>query len=229
MKAIAIIPAYNEEESIVQVVKKIREDCPEVDYIVVNDCSGDSTAFVLKENNINYISLPINLGIGGCVQTGYQYALTNGYDIAIQVDGDGQHDTKYLRRMIQIIEQEEADIVIGSRFIEREGFQSTKCRRLGIYFLSAVILGLTGVKVFDVTSGYRAVNHKFINNFSKQYAVDYPEPEAIVEAAKRRACIKEVPVVMKERAHGRSSINFIKSIYYMIKVTLSIILCRVSN
>lgn len=229
MNAIVIVPAYNEENSILEVVSKLKEDCPEVDYVVINDCSEDLTVSVLKENRLNYINLPINLGIGGCIQTGYQYALLRGYDIAIQIDGDGQHDTKYLRDMIRIIEMGGADIVIGSRYIEKKGFQSSKARRMGISFLSGVIFLLTRVKVFDVTSGYRAVNHEYIELFAKVYAADYPEPEAIVEAALRKARIKEIPVMMKEREHGESSINSVRSLYYMLKVTLSLILCRISK
>lgn len=229
MRAIVIIPAYNEEKSILNVVKAIEEACPEADYVVINDCSQDNTKAVLEENNITHINLPINLGIGGGVQAGYQYAAKHGYDIAIQIDGDGQHDPKYIEDMIRIISNEKADIVIGSRFINKEGFQSTWIRRMGIVFLSNIVYWLTKVKVTDVTSGYRAVNTKYIEHFSKQYAVDYPEPEAIVEAAKYGGVIKEIPVVMKEREFGNSSINFMRSIYYMIKVTLSIIICKISK
>lgn len=228
MKVLVIIPAYNEEQCINAVIQKLKADCPEADYVVVNDCSKDNTLQVLKSNNANFLNLPMNLGIGGGVQTGYKYAWQNGYDVAVQIDGDGQHDTAYLMKVIEPIENEKADIVIGSRFIDKKGFQSSGLRRLGISFLSILIFGCCGAKVYDVTSGFRAVNRRFIEIYAKDYPSDYPEPEAIVKAALEGAKIIEMPVVMKERKTGRSSITSWKSIYYMIKVSLAIILCRIS-
>lgn len=171
---------------------------------------------------------PVNLGIGGTVQGGYVYALKNGYDIAIQVDGDGQHDISYLKDMIEPIEKGEADIVIGSRFIEKQGFQSSAGRRFGINFLSRLIKLCTAIQIKDVTSGFRAVNHKFIKIYADDYPQDYPEPEAIVAGVMHGGVIKEIPVMMKERTGGASSINLRKSVYYMIKVSLAIIICRIS-
>jgi hypothetical protein len=226
MKTLVIIPAYNEETSICSVIQKLKQDYPEVDYIVVNDCSKDGTTSILKENQANFLSLPLNLGIGGCVQTGYRYAWDNGYDIAIRIDGDGQHDTSYIGRMIEPILNGQADIVIGSRFVTKEGFQSSGLRRLGIRFLSTLIRICCGTKVHDVTSGFWAVNRTYIGKFANDYPVDYPEPETIVSASLAGAGIVEVPVVMKERENGISSISAWKSIYYMIKVSLSIVLCR---
>ena len=173
------------------------------------------------------MSNPVNLGIGGTVQGGYIYALKNGYDIAIQVDGDGQHDVSYLKNMIAPIKKEEADIVIGSRFIKKQGFQSSVCRRFGINFLSSLIKFCTGIKIRDVTSGFRAVNRKFIEVYAKDYPQDYPEPEAIVTGVMHGAKVKEIPVMMKERLGGTSSIYSWKSGYYMIKVSLAIIICRI--
>lgn len=229
MKVLIIIPAYNEAENIENLINSIRELCPFADYLVVNDCSKDSTEDILKAIGANYMSNPVNLGIGGTVQGGYVYALENGYDIAIQVDGDGQHDISYLKKMIEPIKNGEADIVIGSRFIEKQGFQSSAGRRLGINFLSGLIKFCTGVRVKDVTSGFRAVNRKFIKIYANDYPQDYPEPEAIVQGVMCGGRIKEVPVVMRERAGGVSSINLWKSIYYMIKVSLAILICRISS
>lgn len=228
MKILVIIPAYNEAENIENLINNINESCPYVDYLVVNDCSEDDTEEILHRIGASYMSNPVNLGIGGTVQGGYAYAKKNGYDIAIQVDGDGQHDISYLKNMIDPIEKGEADIVIGSRFIEKQGFQSSTSRRFGINFLSSLIKLCTGIKVKDVTSGFRAVNRKFIDIYANDYPQDYPEPEAIVAGVMYGGRIKEIPVKMRERAGGTSSINLWKSVYYMIKVSLAIIICRIS-
>ena len=230
MRRLVIVPAYNEEQNIVNTILDIQgHGAAEVDYLVINDCSTDQTERVLKQKGANYLSLPVNLGIGGGVQTGYRYALEHGYDIAIQFDGDGQHDARYLKDLIAPIESGRADVVIGSRFIEREGFQSTGLRRLGINFLSGLIHLLCGVKVRDVTSGMRAVNRRMIEQFAANYAQDYPEPEAILSAGLAGARITEVPVQMRERQGGVSSINPIRSVYYMIKVSLALILFRLTR
>lgn len=229
MKILVIIPAYNEAESITQVITKLKQDMDRADYIVVNDCSRDATLERLKGVDASYLNLPVNLGIGGGVQTGYKYALLNDYDIAVQIDGDGQHDTKYLQKVIQPILDGEKDIVIGSRFLEKEGFQSSGLRRAGITFLSMLIRMCCGVKVYDVTSGFRAVNREYIKLYAEDYPVDYPEPEAIVMAALNGAAIGEVPVIMRERESGESSISAARSVYYMIKVSLAVILCRFTH
>lgn len=228
MNVLIIIPAYNEAENIKDLINNINELCPFADYLVVNDCSKDDTEYILNNINANYMSNPVNLGIGGTVQSGYIYALKNGYDIAIQVDGDGQHDIAYIKAMIEPIETHKADIVIGSRFIEKKGFQSSAGRRFGINFLSNLIKVCTGIKVKDVTSGFRAVNRKFIEIYAWDYPQDYPEPEAIVTGVMQGGRIKEIPVVMKDRNGGTSSIHSWKSAYYMIKVSLAIIIRRIS-
>lgn len=227
MRTLIIIPVYNEQDNIEGLINSIKQNKLNVDYIVINDCSTDNTMTVLNEMNANYTDASVNLGIGGAVQTGYRYALQNGYDIAIQVDGDGQHDVSYVPDLIKPIVDGEADICIGSRFINKEGFQSSSSRRMGINLLSGLIHICCGKKVRDVTSGFRAVNRKFIEYYSKNYPQDFPEPEAIVAAVMSGGIIKEVPVVMKQRERGRSSINLWKSIYYMIKVSLAIIVCRI--
>ena len=227
-KVLLIIPAYNEEESLRSLIEEIKTVCPYVDYLVVNDCSSDDTDRLLSEFGANYITLPCNMGIGGAVQSGYRYAAQNGYDIAIQIDGDGQHDVRFVKDMVKLIEDKQADVVIGSRFIDKEGFQSSQARRIGIRILSVLIRLMCGAKVKDVTSGFRAVNRRFIELFAENYPDDYPEPEVIVTTKLYGAVIKELPVVMRERTTGKSSINLKRSIYYMIKVSLAIIICRIS-
>jgi glycosyltransferase involved in cell wall biosynthesis len=234
MKVLVIIPCYNEEKNIRNVIRNIRNfaNCNTgadftIDYIIINDCSRDTTLTVCKDNKYNYLNLPVNLGIGGCVQTGYQYAYEQRYDAAIQHDGDGQHDPAYFGDIIAPIASGLADIVIGSRFINNSGFQSTRLRRFGIGFLSLIIRLCAGVRIHDATSGYRAVNRKYIEFFAKHYTQDFPEPESIVDAARNKARIVEIPVIMHERKEGKSSIGAVKSIYYMVKVSLSILLHRV--
>lgn len=226
MKVLVIIPAYNEQENIIRVIQDIQNNSTNVDYIVINDCSKDNTKKVLLQNGINFVDLPINLGIGGGVQAGYRYALENDYDIAIQFDGDGQHDAKYINNLIAPIENGQANVVIGSRFLEKEGFQSSILRRFGINFLSGLIYFLCGIRVHDVTSGMRAVDKKMIALFAEQYAQDYPEPEAILASGMVGAKIKEVLVQMRERMAGESSISAWKSVYYMIKVSIALIIER---
>lgn len=228
MKKLIIIPAFNEADSLPTLINNITSLNDRYDYIIINDGSYDETKRICNEMGYSVIHLPINSGIGVAVQTGYKYALENEYDIAIQIDGDGQHDVKYLSKVVSPIENKEADVVIGSRFITKEGFQSSGTRRMGIKLLSTIIWICTGVKVKDVTSGFRAVNKEFIRIFAEDYSKDYPEPEAIVTAKMYGGIIKEVPVVMKERESGTSSITLWKSVYYMIKVTLAILVKRLS-
>lgn len=226
MKILVIIPAYNEAENIVNTVNTLTTTCPFVDYVVINDCSRDNTADICKEHGFNFISLPINLGIGGGMQTGYRYAVENGYDIAIQFDGDGQHNAEYIKDLIKPIEEGEADLVIGSRFINKEGFQTSFMRRFGINVLGGVLRLCGKVKITDATSGFRAASKPVIEFFSNYYAQDYPEPEAIIASSVSGFRIKEVPVIMNERTAGVSSINTFKSMYYMIKVTLAILIYK---
>ena len=225
-----LIAAYNEEENIGRVVDEVSEVCPWADHLVINDGSTDGTERILQEKGVRHVSLPINLGIGGAVQTGYRYAREYGYDIAVQLDGDGQHDPRYLEQLVAPILSGEAEYTIGSRFMPGElgGFRSTGMRRFGIRFLSGLIFILCGRHVYDVTSGFRAVDRRFIEIFAETYPPDYPEPEAIMDAAMRWGRIVEVPVRMRDRTGGTSSINWWRAVYYMIKVTLDIIICRIS-
>ena len=223
MKKLVIIPAYNESENIVNTVKEIKEKASDFDYVVINDCSSDKTLEILESNHLNYINLPVNLGIGGAVQTGYKYALEHEYDMAVQVDGDGQHDPAYLHSLEETLIKEKADMVIGSRFIKNEGFQSTFARRMGIVYFTKMIKSLTGTTITDPTSGFRLVNKDVITLFANDYPRDYPEPESIVALLKRKKKVIEVPVQMKERQGGVSSIRLWNSVYYMIKVSIAIL------
>lgn len=227
-KILMIIPAYKEAENIENLLSNISNNCPQYDYVIVNDGSKDETRHICQKNGYNFIDLPINLGIGGAIQAGYKYAEREGYAIAVQIDGDGQHDVSQIDNVIEPLLRGTHDIAIGSRFIQKEGFQSSSLRRMGIRFLSGLIRICTGIKILDVTSGYRAVNRKFIEIYAEDYPSDYPEPEAIVAAIMHKGRIAEIPVEMKERQAGISSIHTWKSVYYMIKVTLAILICRIS-
>ena len=227
-KILIIIPAYNEADNLEKVIDNLILNFPQYDYVIVNDGSTDQTKQVCVKNHYHVLNLPINMGIGGAVQTGYRYAEENGYDMAVQIDGDGQHDVAFLEEMIRYMEKEQADCVIGSRFVEKEGFQSSGLRRTGIKFLSSLGWVLTGVRVRDITSGYRLVNRRFIRIFSEDYPADYPEPEAMVITAVHGGKIRECPVVMRERENGTSSITLKKSVYYMVKVTLAMLIRRLS-
>lgn len=224
IKSIVIIPAYNEEKSIVKTAQDICEHAPEFDYVIINDCSTDHTLSVCREHHLHVLNLPVNLGIGGAVQTGFLYAYKNGYDYAIQFDGDGQHDAKYLQKMRDYMIEQNADMLIGSRFLEKEGFQSTGMRRFGIRYFSALIKLLTGLKITDPTSGMRMINRDILAMYSESYPKDYPEPESVVAIINSGKKVMEYPVVMRKRMEGTSSISPLKSIYYMIKVSLAIFL-----
>lgn len=226
LRKLVIIPAYNESASIVNTVNDINKNAPDFDYVVINDHSKDNTLQVCKDVGLNVIDLPLNLGIGGAVQTGYLYACQNGYDIAVQFDGDGQHDAKYLNEMAETLVKEQADMVIGSRFIEKEGFQSSFTRRLGIRYFTFLIKILTGQKITDPTSGYRMCNRKIIELFAGNYPKDYPEPETTTWILRKKLKVLEIPVIMRAREEGVSSISLKKSFYYMFKVTMAIIIER---
>lgn len=209
LKVLIIIPAYNEEKSIEKVVENLKNNYPQYDYLIVNDGSKDHTEEICQKNHYNYVSLPVNLGIGGGVQTGYLYATKNNYDIAIQIDGDGQHDPAYIEKLIEPIIAGEADMTIGSRFLEKEGFQTSFMRRLGINIIRCVIKLCCGVTITDTTSGFRATSKKLTKFFSENYAQDYPEPEAIVTSVLNGYCVKEVAVIMCERDAGVSSTRYL--------------------
>lgn len=222
IKKLIIIPAYNEAENIENTIQNIQERAPGFDYVIINDCSTDDTKEICERRGYNIVNLPINLGIGGAVQTGYQYALQYDYDIAVQVDGDGQHDPAFLEKMYSVLTDRQLDMVIGSRFIDKEGFQSSVIRRFGIVYFTRLIQILTRKKITDPTSGLRMAGRKVIEQFAEDYPRDYPEPESVVSIIRRGLKVEEIPVVMLERQGGISSISPLKSVYYMIKVTLAI-------
>ena len=232
-KILLIIPAYNEEKCILNTYNKIinynKNNGTNFDVIVINDGSTDNTVNILEKNNIPHINLIHNLGIGGAVQTGYKYAYENGYDYAVQFDGDGQHDVNYVKNIVEPLMNKDADMVIGSRFINKESsnFKSSKSRQFGIKVISFFIKLVTGKKVFDTTSGFRAINKDIIKEFASSYPIEYPEPITTTEVLKKKYKVSEVPVSMNEREDGKSSIHSWKNAYYMINVCLSILLVKI--
>lgn len=232
-KVLIIIPAYNEEKNIkntVNKLKKLKQNKNfKLDYIVINDGSKDNTLDICIKNNINVISLINNLGIGGAVQTGYKYAYYNNYDIAIQFDGDGQHDENYIVKLIEEINNG-YNMVIGSRFVSRlSKFRSSSSRQFGIKILSFFIKLFGNIKIYDPTSGFRAVDKNGIKLFAFNYPTEYPEPSSSVDLVKSGLSIKEIPVEMHERQFGKSSINLVKSVYYMVSVCIAIMVAGLTK
>ena len=227
MKKLIIIPAYNESANIEKTVASIKKDAKGFDYVIINDCSVDNTRKICEDNGFNIVNLPINLGIGGAVQTGYRYAYEHGYDVAVQVDGDGQHDPEFLDTMAVYLVNHNLDMVIGSRFIEKKGFQSSYTRRMGIRFFTGLIKLMTGKTITDPTSALRMIGRNALGLFAYDYPRDYPEPESVVAILRRNMKVEEIPVVMKAREGGVSSISLKKSVYYMIKVPLAILIERI--
>ena len=221
-RILVIIPAYNEEGSVGKVVEGVKTHLPQIDVLVVNDGSTDLTSEIAKSKGAIVLSLPFNLGIGGAMQAGYQYANEKGYDIAIQVDGDGQHDPKEIGKLLKALQEKKIDMVIGSRFIGDLGYKSSTMRRIGISIFSQVISMIVGQRITDPTSGFRASNRKTIQLFASDYPQDYPEPEVVILLHQCHLKMEEVPVGMSERYSGESSITKIRSIYYMVKVLLAI-------
>lgn len=224
-KLAVVIPAYNEQDSIAMVVNDILSiSYPDFQIIpiVINDCSTDNTADVVKALNCVLLDLPVNLGIGGAVQTGFKYAFENDFDYAIQVDGDGQHPASEISKLLSEAEKGKHNIIIGSRFIEKKGFQSSGMRRFGINFLRNLIKLFSGKTIYDNTSGFRLIDKKVLELVANDYPDEYPEPESIIMFSKKGFTIKEVAVEMKERQGGESSIRAFDQLYYMIKVSLAI-------
>lgn len=228
-KILIIIPAYNEEKSILRVYNGIinynKEKNTSYDVIIINDGSTDSTKQICQQNNIPVINLVQNLGIGGAVQTGYKYAYENNYDYAIQYDGDGQHEVSCVKDILEPLRNKEADMCVGSRFIDKESseFKSSTARRIGIKIISNLIRITTGKRIFDVTSGFRAVNKRIIKHFAYTYPLEYPEPVTNADLLKKNIKVIEVPVQMHERETGQSSIHTWKNVYFMINIFLSIL------
>jgi len=222
-RVLIVVPAYNEAGSLPNLLRTIHAECPAYDVVVIDDGSTDSTRRCVAEMS-RVISLPTNLGIGGAVQTGLQVAFREDYDIAVQVDGDGQHPPREVHRLIEAIHESGYDMVVGSRFRGEGGFKSTAARRMGIRFFSILLSAICGAKITDPTSGFRAVNRRGIRLLAHNYSEDFPEVEALVVARRAGLRIGEIPVEMSERTAGTSSIGSIKSAIYMIKVPLAILM-----
>ena len=223
MRRVALVPAFNEEQNVGRVVGEIRAFDPELDVVVIDDGSYDRTAEIARAAGARVLRLPFNLGIGGAVQTGFRYAFERGYDVAVRLDGDGQHDPSQLGVVLAPVLAGEADIAVGSRFAAQgDGYRSSRSRRVGIRLLAWVVSRIVGRRVTDTTSGFQALNRRAIELFARDYPHDYPEVEAAVMVSRHRLRSIEVPVSMRERAGGRSSITAVRSVYYMVKVLLAI-------
>ena len=216
------MPALNEAGSIEAVIREIRAQEPQFEVVVVDDGSTDGTAQVAAAAGAHVITLPFNVGIGGAVQTGYQYALERGFDIAIQIDGDGQHDPSEIASVLEPILDGRADLAVGTRFAKGGSYRGTRWRRLGIRIFAAIVSLLVGQRVSDTTSGFRAVNRKVLRLFAADYPYDYPEVESIVLLSRHGLRMLEVPVQMRIRETGNSSITTLRAAYYMIKVLLAL-------
>jgi glycosyltransferase involved in cell wall biosynthesis len=222
VRRVAVVPALNEEANVGRVIDELRAVDPGMEVVVIDDASVDATAAVAEDRGAHVVRLPYNLGIGGAVQTGYRYAFEHGFDVAVQVDGDGQHDPAQLPLILGPLLDDEADVVVGSRFSGDGSFRSTRTRRIGIRIFARIVSAVVGQRVTDTTSGFRAINRKAIALFAADYPHDYPEVEATVMCVKHKLRLREVPVAMRERGGGRSSITAARSIYYMAKVLLAI-------
>jgi glycosyltransferase involved in cell wall biosynthesis len=224
LRRVAIVPSLNEEATIPGLIDELRAFDPDLDIVVIDDGSADRTAAVASAKGARVLRLPFNLGIGGAVQTGFRYAFERGYDIAVRLDGDGQHDPAELARVLEPVLGDEADIVVGSRFAGEaaDGYQSSRSRRVGIRLLAWIVSRIVGQRVTDTTSGFQALNRRGIALFARDYPHDYPEVEATLMVFRHRLRLVEVPVAMRERGSGRSSITALRSIYYMVKVLLAI-------
>jgi glycosyltransferase involved in cell wall biosynthesis len=229
MRILVIVPAFNEARSLPAVADDLRRNAPRADVCVVDDGSVDGTSEVAAKLGLRVLRLPANLGIGGAVQAGYLWAFEHGYDAAVQFDGDGQHDGSSLPAILEPIRAGAADLVVGSRFLGDGEFRSTRARRLGIRYLAGLIRVRCGARVTDATSGYRAASRAAITLFARAYPSDFPEPESIAIACRAGLRVAEVPVRMRERLHGESSISFLGSFQYVVKVTVALILLPVRS
>ena len=227
-RMVAVVPAYNEEGAIGRLLDEIRDFDVELDVVVLDDCSTDDTAAVAEAHGATVLRLPFNVGIGGAVQTGFRYALEQGYARAVRLDGDGQHDPSELPKLLAPIERGEADLVIGSRFVDANGsYRPPFARRLGIRVFARLVSLLGGQKVTDTTSGFLALDRAGIELFAREYPHDYPEVEATLVALRSGLRLQQVQVDMRERETGTSSITFVRSLYYIVKVMLALLVASV--
>jgi len=222
LRRVALVPAFNEERNIGRVLDELRAFDPGLDVVVVSDGSTDRTASVAEARGAHVIRLPFNLGIGGAVQTAFRFAWEEGYELAVRVDGDGQHDPSQLGAVIAPVVAGEADIVVGSRFAGEGGYRSSAARRVGIRILAWVVSLIARQRLTDTTSGFQALNRRAIGLYAVDLPHDYPEVEGLVMAIRHRVRLAEVPVTMREREHGRSSIGALASVYYMTKILLAL-------
>ncbi len=222
LRRIAIVPAFNEERNIGRLLDELRVLDPELEVVVISDGSTDRTGEVAAARGAHVVQLPFNVGIGGAVQTGFRYAFEKKYELAVRLDGDGQHDPAQLPAVMAPVLAGEADIAIGSRFIAEGGFRSSAARRVGIRVLASVVSVIAHQRLTDTTSGFQALNRRAIALYAAELPHDYPEVEGLVIALKHKLRVREVAVTMREREHGRSSIGTLGSAYYMIKVLLAI-------
>ena len=223
MRLLIIIPAYNEQDNLVKVVTKIQECCPQFDYIIINDGSTDNTMKICKKNNYNVVNLPINLGLAGAFQTGMKYALYNGYDCAIQYDGDGQHNPEYINIMLECMNSKKADIVIGSRFVEEK--KPFTVRMLGGDIIKACIYITTGKRICDATSGMRLFNTTMVKKLA-QIMNFGPEPDTVAYLIRCGAKVEEVQVEMNDRVAGESYFNLSTAVKYMFNMCCSILILQ---
>jgi glycosyltransferase involved in cell wall biosynthesis len=222
VKLLILIPAFNEEGAVGGVVKEVRETMPNVPVVVVDDCSTDATVHAAREAGAQVLALPYHLGLGGCVQAGYRLAFELGYDYVIRVDGDGQHDPRDIPAILQALEREGCEMVIGSRFINGGGVHSGFLRALGIIFFRAMLRPILGKPVRDPTSGFVGLNRTALAVFSRSFPLEYPEIEALVVLQRKRFRFIEVPCRMRPRRTGRTSITPLKSLYYPVHVLLGV-------
>jgi hypothetical protein len=222
VRRIAIVPAYNEEKNLPRLLGELHALDPDLEVVVVSDGSTDRTIEVAAAAGAHVVQLPFNLGIGGAVQTGFRFAWEGGYELAVRLDGDGQHDPAQLRAVVAPVVADEADLAIGSRFLSGGGYKSSAARRVGIRVLARVVSWIAHERLTDTTSGFQAHNRRSIRLFAADLPHDYPEVEGLVMAIRHKLRVVEVPVTMREREHGRSSISTLGSVYYMIKVLLAV-------
>jgi len=223
-RTLVIIPAYNEESNLAGIIREVREKAPWVDILVLDDGSEDNTAGIARELGVAVVSHAFNLGIGGAVQTGFKIARMWNYDVAIQIDGDGQHDPLFISRLVRPIVGENADISVGSRFLKNKKVDGSFVRHIGIHFFSRLATLITGTRITDCSSGFRALNRDAMELFSDEYPVDFPDAEALIIASRAGLKIGEVPVQFRSRKGGKSSLYFWRFLWYPIKEGFSILM-----
>lgn len=223
-RTLVIIPAYNEESNLASIIKEVRKKAPWVDILVVDDGSNDETAEIARDLEVAVVSHALNLGIGGAVQTGFKIAKMWNYDIAVQIDGDGQHDPAFISQLVRPIVGENVDISVGSRFLENKKADGSFMRHIGIHFFSRLTTLITGARITDCSSGFRALDRNAINLFSDEYPVDFPDAEALIIAHRAGLRVGEVPVKFRRREGGKSSLYFWRFLWYPIKEGFSILM-----